>query len=67
MKVIAKDISEIDLAIFYESVDGRLSFVDQFKSFEGWKRETQTLLHLAELQETDEPVLELEFEGEEHD
>ncbi|MEY8538280.1 hypothetical protein AALM99_07480 [Lactococcus muris] len=65
-KVIVKAISQIDLAIFYESIDDSVNFVDRFETYEAWERQVQTILHLGRIQKTDEPVLEMEI-GEDYD
>ncbi|ARE21597.1 hypothetical protein P7H71_09500 [Lactococcus lactis] len=64
IKVIVKSISQIDLAIFYESVDGSVNCVDRLETYEAWERQVQTILHLGRIQKTDEPVLEMEIGGE---
>lgn len=63
-KVIVKAVSQIDLAIFYESADGSFTLVDRLDSYEAWERQVHSILHLAQLQRTDEPVLEMEIGGE---
>jgi hypothetical protein len=65
-KVIVKAISQIDLAIFYESIDGSVNCVDRLETYEAWERQVQTILRLGRVQKTDEPVLELEI-GDEYD
>lgn len=62
VKVIVKDVTEIDLSIFYESLDGRFSFVDVLNSHEAWERQVLLILRLAREQDTDEPTLEMEIE-----
>ncbi|WP_270243526.1 hypothetical protein [Lactococcus lactis] len=62
-RVIVKAVSQIDLAIFYESVDGTFSLIDRLDSFDAWERQVGLILHLAQKQGTDEPEMELEIGG----
>ena len=65
-KVIVKAISQIDLAIFYESIDGSVNCVDLVGPRNTKERQVQTILRLGRVQKTDEPVLEMEI-GDEYD
>ena len=65
-KVIVKAISQIDLAIFYESIDGSVNCVDLGGRRIIKKKKVQTILRQGRVQKTDEPVLEMEI-GDEYD
>ncbi|MFD2254426.1 hypothetical protein ACFSJM_08750 [Lactococcus formosensis subsp. bovis] len=55
-------VSQLDLMISYESVDGTTRCDDDFETKEAWERQMDFILEEAENQGTDDPVIELEFE-----
>lgn len=57
-------VSQLDLMIAYESVDGTMRYDDDFETKEAWDRQMDFILQEAENQGTDDPIIELEVEEE---
>ncbi|WP_407350350.1 hypothetical protein VNN41_09915 [Lactococcus garvieae] len=55
-------VSELDLMIAYESVDGELRYDDDLGTLEHWQRQMALILEEAEIQGTDEPIIILDVE-----
>lgn len=55
-------VSQLDLMIAYESIDGTMRCDDDFETKEAWERQMAYILQEAENQGTDDPIIELEVE-----
>lgn len=56
-------VSQLDLMIAYEAVDGSVRYDDAFATQEAWERQMGVIFQEAEVQGTDDPVLLLEVEA----
>lgn len=56
-------VSQLDLMIAYEAIDGSVRYDDAFPTQEAWERQMDFIFQEAEAQGTDDPIIELEVEA----